>query len=140
MSYLQTGGKRLDFEKFAVRTNIVVALLGAIFIVLGAAVVGRNLYAGITGLMIGPIQIVIALTSIARIRSRERLIEKGNVNVMHSWWILSVGIAVLVIFTSPLARIGIGSWIGGTIGALWMILGSLSVYLSMKFTGATPVP
>lgn len=127
----------MEFKQYTNLMNSLFAVLGIILIALGVIVRGDNVYSGITYVLIGIVQLLIAGASFIRIRDKDGR-ELGNVSVQHSWWLLSVGIAALALFPSDFFSVS-STAIGYSaiaIAIIWVVLNAVSIYVAVKKTKA----
>lgn len=127
----------MDFKKYSSWMVCLFAALGIVLLAIGIVVRGDNLYTGITYVVVGIFQLLIALSAIPRLRGKDGA-AMGNVVVQHNWWILSVGIAGLAVFPSQFFSLPLAGlvYLAVAISAIWVILGAINVYLAVKRTGA----
>lgn len=112
------------------------ALLGLLLVIIGIPAYPENPYTGIIYVVIGVAQILVVgvLLGFARGKSGR---DFGNVAVVGCWWILSVGIAALALFTSPLLVIStLYVAVSTVLAAIWVILGAVNIWLMVTRLGA----
>ena len=112
------------------------AVLGIVLTVVGLSVLTENIYAGVFYAAIGVAQVLISGLLVAFTRGKSGQ-EFGNVMVMGWWWTLSVGIAGLALFTSPLFIISLTYSVASiAFAAIWVVLGIFNIWLLVSKVGA----
>lgn len=126
----------MKFKDFGVRINLTFGLLGLILLVMGLLIYSESIYAGVVYMIIGFFQILIPAFAVIRMSGKKGA-DLGNVIVMASWWILSVGIAGVALFTSPLLAVSlVYTAISTILAILWIVLSAISIKFAISETGA----
>lgn len=126
----------MNFQSYSRRINTVFAVLGLILLVLGLLTYSESVYTGVVYVVIGFFQIIIPIIVLVRAGGKTGS-EFGDVTVMGCWWTLSVGIAGLALFPSPLLRVSMTyAAVSSIFAALWIVLGAISIRFAISETGA----
>jgi hypothetical protein len=126
-----------EFKRTAKRRSYIAIVLALILFVNAGLMWGANIWSALISLLIGATQLIIAVTLIPRVGSRNDIEGAGNVVVQHSWLLLSVGLAALALYPSPFfAMPAIWFWIAMLAGFAWMLLGMINLYQAISQTGA----
>lgn len=112
------------------------ALLGIVLILVGIPALRESTYTGTIYIVIGAVQVLIS--GLTHFFTRGKIgREFGNIMVSGCWWILSVGIAGIALFASPLFTISPAySAVSILFAAIWLVLGALNVWLMVSKVGA----
>ncbi|MDI6819577.1 MAG: hypothetical protein QMC89_01545 [Candidatus Hodarchaeaceae archaeon] len=123
-------------ERISLMSVIFFALLGIVLVVVGASALDESIYAGTIYAVIGAAQVLISVLTFAFTRGKIKR-EFGNTMVLGCWWILSVGIAGLALFTSPLFAISpVYSVVSSLFAVIWVVLGAFNMWLMVSKVGA----
>lgn len=126
----------MKFQDYSVRINLAFGVLGLILLIMGSLIYSESVYTGVVYMVIGLSQIIIPAFALVRISGKTGS-ELGNVMVMGCWWILSIGIAGLALFTSPLLAVSTAyTAVSTIIAVLWIILSVVSIKFAISETGA----
>ncbi|HIH96554.1 MAG TPA: hypothetical protein HA348_03600 [Thermoplasmata archaeon] len=128
-------------KKIAYGSHGLSLLLAVILIILAFITWSRWIYTSIIYLSIGIVQLCFSGTLLVRLRRKVTKKEIGVVNVQHSWWILSIALASAVIIPAPFFRVSpiIITYFATSFAILWLILGSINLYIFVRETGVSLV-
>jgi hypothetical protein len=124
-------------KKIAYATYALSLALASILLFLAFIVWSKKIYTGVIYLGVGITQLSFSGTLFIRLRKKQIKEEIGTVVVQHSWWLLSIALASIMIFLSPFFEVFPLAivYTATSLVALWLIFGSIDLYIFVKETG-----
>jgi hypothetical protein len=124
-------------KRIAYTTYTLFLALAFILLFLAFIAWPKWIYTGVMYLGVGITQLNFSGTLFIRLRKKQMKEEIGTVVVQHSWWLLSIALASMMIFLAPFFKVFPVAivYTAVSLAVIWFVLGSIDLYIFVKETG-----
>ena len=132
--------RRIEADEFIDGVSplpLIASVIAIVMLGIATVVYSQNQWTGLLYGIVGAAQLIVAGSGYMRLKRRTNATRAGNVVVQHSWIIGSVGIAVLAMATSDFYAVDtIWMMMAVAVGAVWVLISALGIYVSTQSVDA----